>query len=84
MIHKVITLFPFLAITFSLPTSPISLPPSSLPHPQEPQDHQVDISYDLSKAINQFQGSQETHDWSLTLTPSMSQRQSEQYLRLSR
>jgi ABC-type glycerol-3-phosphate transport system substrate-binding protein len=77
MIHKVITLFPFLAITFSLPTSPISLPPSSLPHPQEPQDHQVDISYDLSKAINQFQGSQETHDWSLTLTPSMSQRQSD-------
>lgn len=77
MIHKVITLFPFLAITFSLPTSPISLPPSSFPHPQDPQDHQVDISYDLSKAISQFQGSQQTHDWSLTLTPSMSQRQSD-------
>jgi hypothetical protein len=77
MIHKVITLFPFLAITFSLPTSPISLQTNSLSYPQEPQDHQVDISYDLSKAISQFQGSQQTHDWSLTLTPSMSQRQSD-------
>ena len=77
MIHKVIILFPFLAITFSLPTSPISLQTNSLSYPQEPQDHQVDISYDLSKAISQFQGSQQTHDWSLTLTPSMSQRQSD-------
>lgn len=77
MIHKVITLAPFLAITFSLPSSPIFIQQHAPHQHQEKQDQPLDLSYDLSNAIHQFQGSQQTHDWSLTLTPSMSQRQSD-------
>jgi ABC-type glycerol-3-phosphate transport system substrate-binding protein len=77
MIHKVITLAPFLAIIFCLPSSPILIQQSSIHQHQENQDQTFDLSYDISHAINQFQGSQQTHDWSYTLTPSMSQRQSE-------
>jgi len=77
MIHKVITLAPFLAITFSLPSSPILIQQSSIHQHQENQDQPFDISYDISHTIHQFQGSQQTHDWSYTLTPTMSQRQSE-------
>ena len=77
MIHKVITLFPFVAITFSLPTPPVLSHPIPMNADQPFQENQLDISYDVSHAIAQFQGSEQTHDWSLTLTPSMSQRQSD-------
>ena len=77
MIHKVITLFPFLAITFCLPMSPVSTNQQTGYETKEDQPSPIDISHDVSLAIAKFQGSQETHDWSLTLTPSMSQRQSE-------
>lgn len=77
MIHKVITLFPFLAITFTLPTSPVPRLQNQQTHQQEVQDNPVDLTYDFAQTINQIQGSQQGHDWSLTLTPSMSQRQSE-------
>jgi ABC-type glycerol-3-phosphate transport system substrate-binding protein len=77
MIHKVITLFPFLAITFSLPSPPVLSHQTPMIGTQPFQENQLDISYDVSHAIAQFQGSEQTHDWSLTLTPSMSQRQSE-------
>jgi ABC-type glycerol-3-phosphate transport system substrate-binding protein len=76
MIHKVITLAPFLAITFSLPPSPVLLEEHSFHPQQERQEEKIDFSYDLADAMRQFQGSQQTHEWSLTLTPSMSQRQS--------
>ena len=77
MIHKVITLFPFLAITFSLPSSPITTSPRFIHDDQQNELTNIDFSHDVSHAIAQFQGSQQTHDWSLTLTPAMSQRQSE-------
>jgi hypothetical protein len=77
MIHKVITLFPFLAIIFSLPYSPILPIQPLVDDNQKDQFNDFDFSHDVFHAIAQFQGSQQTHDWSLTLTPSMSQRQSE-------
>ncbi len=75
MVHKVMTLLPFLAMTFALSSAAIQ-PQDNHEIPASQTDHHpLDFSQDALKAIAQFQGSQQDHDWSMTLTPTMSQTQ---------